>query len=113
MAKGGERTQTSLFFGDNDKCFRPLSAKANSLLTLEGHFLPGLYRCVWFFFILFFFGFFLEEAASQSTGYCRVTVDLFSGRLLLLGELTSAQISGIDFARASTEKAAVIAAHLS
>lgn len=48
-------------------------------------------------FYIYYFCFFLEEAASQMTRYRRATVDLFSSRMLLLGELTSAQILGIDF----------------
>lgn len=95
--------KTSPLFDDDDKCFGPLSATADST-TLEGHFLPGLYRRVSFFFSFFFFLLLSRgsiRAASQTGRYRRAAADLFSSRLLLLGDLTGAQISGIDFARAS------------
>lgn len=44
------------------------------------------------------------RATSQTARYRRASADLFSSRLLLLGDLTGAQISGIDFARASAQK---------
>lgn len=69
-----------------------------------------------FFFLLLSRG--SIRATSQTARYRRAAPDLFSSRLLVLGDLTGAQISGIDFARASNpppqkKKAAVIAARLS
>lgn len=107
--RGKKVLKTSLLFGVNDKCCSPQSAKADSLLTLEGHFLPGLSRCL---FYIYCFCLFLEEIASQMTRYHQVRVDLFSNRLLLLGELTSTQILGIDFARARRIKEVLCASKL-
>lgn len=54
--KNKKINKTSPLFDDNDKCFGPLSATADST-TLEGHFLPGLYRRVSFFFYFYIFFF--------------------------------------------------------
>lgn len=61
-------------------------------------------------FVLFLFFIFLPlsrgsiRAASQTARYRWATADLFSSRLLLLEDLTGAQISRIDFARVSAKK---------
>lgn len=106
--KTEQEPKTSPLFDDNDKCFSPYLLKLTACERLRVTSCQD-YTDVWSFFCCFF----LEEAASQTTRYRQATVELFSSRLLLLVELTSAQISGIDFARASTKKPAVIAVRLS
>lgn len=70
--KSKKINKTSPLFDDNDKCFGPLSATADST-TLEGHFLPGLYRRVSFFFYFYLFFLLLSRgsicATSQTARY--------------------------------------------